>query len=77
MIMENYIYPGALPHQIQFFSYGYEWDKNPTSESFAKDFIEAEYAHLKAEIPNSILRIVLETVQNTIPEDRFLSADHH
>ncbi len=76
MIMENYIYRAALPHQIQFFSYGYEWGKKPTAESFARDFIKTEYSAWKEEVPESILKMVIESVQNVIPAVQFSGVDH-
>ncbi len=69
----KYLYKGALPHQIMFYSLGYPWERNPTQEIFAQDFIQEELSIPPEKIPAAILNTVLRVVVHVVPADRFLS----
>ena len=67
----NYLYEGALSHQILFYSYSYKWESKPTRESFARDFIMEELSIAPEKIPSAILQTVVRAVANVMPADRF------
>lgn len=69
----KYLYSAALPHQIMFYSLGYQWERNPTPERFAQDFIMEELCILPENIPAVILQTVLRVVSNVMPAERFLA----
>ena len=68
----KYLYKGALPHQIMFYSLGYQWERNPTQEIFAQDFIQEELCIPPEKIPAAILQTVLRVVVRVVPDERFL-----
>lgn len=69
----KYLYKAALPHQIMFYSLGYQWERNPTQERFAQDFISEELCISPENIPAVILQTVLRVVSNVMPEERFMT----